>query len=74
MSKLHNNINRLVEHEGGKEGFAVKIGVSFWTVRDWIDNESLPNIKNLQAIADAYKCTLDQLVEGRISLNNKGTK
>jgi hypothetical protein len=63
---LH-NVNVLAEEEGSTEAFCAATGLSFWTVNAWRQGRNIePKHLTLQAIADHYDMTVDDLIGKRL--------
>lgn len=60
-----NNINRLVDDNGGKYAFADAIGVSYDAVRQWCNGENLPDGARMLAIQAKFNVSIDWLLNGK---------
>lgn len=59
-----NNINKIVNENGGSYVFADKIGVSYDAVRQWRIGENLPDGKRCLAIRNEFGISIDWLLAG----------
>jgi len=59
-----NNINKIVDANGGKSVFAEAIDVSYDAVRQWCIGENLPDGKRLLAIHEKFHVSIDWLLTG----------
>jgi len=46
-----------------RAGLASAIGSSFWSVREWERGKAAPSASALASLADALKCSIDDLFE-----------
>ena len=63
---LH-NLDTFIEEEGSQEKFCLATGVRFWTLNGWRQGRyDAPKHLTLQAIADHYRMSVDDLVSKRL--------
>ncbi len=61
---ISQNIRSLREHEGfTQEGLANQLGVARQTVAKWEVGEAVPDLENVQALADLFNVSIDDLVK-----------
>lgn len=61
---ISQNIRSLREHGGfTQEGLANQLGVARQTVAKWEAGEAVPDLENVQALADLFNVSIDNLVK-----------
>ncbi len=60
------NLSKLIDQAGGRESFAAKTGISFWTIGAWFRRSHAPRLDNLLAIRQSCHVQLDTLLFGMI--------
>jgi transcriptional regulator with XRE-family HTH domain len=54
--------DKMVKNNFTFQTLAEAIGVGHTAIRDWTSGKSYPNLKNLCAFADVFKCSIDELM------------